>query len=240
MGVAGDEAHAGQAAGDERTQEPGPDRAGLARADLAAQDLPLAPLVDSDPDQDRHLQDPATLADLLDLGVEPDVRVAVLVEPALPERADRPVELAAQPAHLALADPVDAQGPDQGIDLAGGHPEHVRLGDDGVQRALRAPTWLEQPVREVAAPADPGDLELDRARPGVPVPAPVAVAVPGPLSRPLVGIGAELGCHLELHQGFRHRLHGLAQEVRVPVVGGLPDLLEQCHPVRGHRDRPPS
>lgn len=86
VGVGGDEHDARQAAGHERTQERRPERAGFGRPDLAAQDLALAPLVDRDRHQERHGHDPAALADLLVPGVEPEIWITVLVEPALPKR----------------------------------------------------------------------------------------------------------------------------------------------------------
>jgi hypothetical protein len=45
MGVGDDQLHAGQAAGDERTQELGPERFGLGGADVDADDLPASRLV---------------------------------------------------------------------------------------------------------------------------------------------------------------------------------------------------
>jgi hypothetical protein len=103
MGVGGDEPDAGEGPGEDAAQEGGPDRLGLARANLAAEYLPVAALVDGDRDEELHQDDPAALADILGHGVEPDVRVALLVEATLPEGADAAVELGAQPAHIARA-----------------------------------------------------------------------------------------------------------------------------------------
>src|SRR5450759_3385327 len=79
MGVGGDEPDAGEGPGEDAAQEGGPDRLVLARANLAAEYLPVAALVDGDRDEELHQGDPAALADILGHGVEPDVRVALLV-----------------------------------------------------------------------------------------------------------------------------------------------------------------
>lgn len=57
-----------EAARDERAKEGRPERPGLGRADLEADDLTLAALVDGDRDQDGHRDDPTALPDLGDLG----------------------------------------------------------------------------------------------------------------------------------------------------------------------------
>jgi hypothetical protein len=78
--------------------------------------------------------------------------VAVLVEPAFRERRDAAVELGAEPAQLALADAVDAEGPHEGVDLAGRHTPHGRRGDDGEEGLLGAPPRLEEPGAEAPRP----------------------------------------------------------------------------------------
>ena len=114
MGIAGDEHDAMQAAAHERAQEAGPQRAALAGADVESQHLALALLVDGDRHDHRHRLDPAALADLLDLGVKPQVRIAVLIEAPLAEGLHPAVELGAHARHLALADAVDAEAPGPG------------------------------------------------------------------------------------------------------------------------------
>lgn len=166
--------------------------------------------------------------------------VAVLVEPPLPKSLDRPVELGAQAVDLAAADAVDAQGAHQGVDLAGGHAQHVSLGDDREPRPLAAPSRLEQSVGEVGAVAKLGALELDRARPGVPTAPAVLVTVPAALGRALVPFRPDPGGDFEFHQRLCHRREGLAQEVDVASLGRLPYLLEQCDSLRGNSVGPPS
>jgi hypothetical protein len=50
-----------------------------------------------------------------------------------------------------------------------------------------------------------------------------------------VGIRPEPGRDLELHQHLGQRLDRAPQEVDVAAGGRLSQLLEQCHPVGGHR-----
>jgi hypothetical protein len=53
--------------------------------------------------------------------------------------------------------------------------------------------------------------------------------------RALVGIGPELGRDVELHQHLGQRFDRRSEEVDVTYLRRFPDLVEQRHPVRGHR-----
>jgi hypothetical protein len=76
-----DQLHAGQTALDQRPQERSPERLGLALADVEADHLPVAGLVDGVGEHERLLHHPAAVSHLLDLRVEPQVRVAALQGP---------------------------------------------------------------------------------------------------------------------------------------------------------------
>src|SRR5664279_1494370 len=106
---------------------------------------------------------PATLADLLVLGVEPEIRVSDAGQAVLPEGGEVGIELAHEAAHLALADPRGTHRPDEVVDLAGADALDVRLLDDRDQGALRPPARLGEPVGEVRARAGLGDRELEGA-----------------------------------------------------------------------------
>ena len=138
------------------------------------EDLAPAGLVDAVRDHQRLVDDAAAVADLLDLGVEEQVRVAALQRPG-PERVDVLIQRLADPADLALADP-QPEALDQLIDPPRRDAAHIGLLDDGQQRLLRAPARLQE-AREVAALADLGDLQLDLARARVPAPGPIPVAM---------------------------------------------------------------
>ena len=94
----------GQAARDERTHELGPERLGLGLADVDAEDLAPARLVHAVGDHDRLADHAAAVADLLDLGVQPQVGVVALERP-LPEGLDLLVQQRADPGHLRARDP---------------------------------------------------------------------------------------------------------------------------------------
>jgi hypothetical protein len=168
-------------------------------------------------------------------GVEPEIRVPRVREGPAAERLDLAVEGRADPGDLALADALDAQGPDEVVHPAGADPGHVRLLDDREQGPLGPPPRLEQ-GREVRAVADARDRELDRADPGVPAPVAVSVAAgEAALGVPLaVGQPGELG-DLGLHHRLGEHPHALAQEVGIPVGDRLAHRLEQRDPVLGHR-----
>ena len=112
MGVGDDQLHPVQAAGLQRAQERGPERAVLGVADVEAEDL--TPPVGADPGGDHHGlgHDPPIDPGLAVGGVEEHVRERGVGQRPVPERADLLVQVSADPRHLALGDPgVDAQAP---------------------------------------------------------------------------------------------------------------------------------
>ena len=84
MGVRDAQAHALESAGPQAAEELPPERLGLGRTHVQADDLPAAALVDPVGDHQRLVADPAGLADPFHLGVQPQIRVAALQRP-LPE-----------------------------------------------------------------------------------------------------------------------------------------------------------
>jgi hypothetical protein len=96
------------------------------------------------------------------------------------------VELGADPAHLALADPgVDAQGGDEVVDLARADAVDVGLHDHRPEGPVDPPPRLQQ-RREERAGAELGDAQLDVAGLGREEPTPSAVPVGRPTLAPLV------------------------------------------------------
>ena len=100
VGVGDGELDADQAARDQAREELGPERLGLGLADIDAEDLAPAGLVHAVGDHQRLVDHPAAVADLLDLGVQEQVRVAALQRPR-PERLDVLIQRRADPADLA-------------------------------------------------------------------------------------------------------------------------------------------
>jgi hypothetical protein len=236
VGVADRQLDTDQAAGDETSEELAPEALGLRGADVEADDLAAAGLVDGVRDHDALARDAPAVADLLDLGVDEQIRVAALQRP-LPERLDLLVEQASDPADLALGDP-QPQRLDELIDPAGRHAADIRLLDDAHKGLLRSLARLQE-RREVAALADLRDLQLDLARPRVPSPRPIAVAMRRAVLAALTVRRADQLGDLGLHQLLRHRPHGLPDHVAVLLAQHLPDDLLDRHPVpTGHR-RPP-
>ena len=90
---------------------------------------------------------------------------------------------------LALGDAAHAHGLDQVIDRAGRDALDVGLLDHRGQRLLGHPPRLQE-AGEVAALAQLGDAQLDRAGPGLPVAVAVAVALHQPLGALLAMAGA--------------------------------------------------
>ena len=236
MRVADGQLHPDQATGHEASEEVAPERLGLRFADVEADDLAPTGLVDGVRDDDALARHAAAVSDLLDLGVDEQIRVAAL-QRALAERLDLLVEQAGDPADLGLRDPQPERF-DELIDTPRGHAADIGLLHDAHERLLAAPARLQE-AREVAALTDLRDLQLDLARPGVPPPRPIPVAVRRPVLRPFPVAGADQLGDLGLHQLLGDRPHGLADHVTVLLAQHLPDDLLDRHPVpTGHR-RPP-
>jgi hypothetical protein len=188
VGVGDRQLHPDQAAGDQAPEELAPERLGLGLADVETDDLAPAGLVHAVGDDHAFVHHPPAGADLLDLGVDEQIRVAAL-ERALAERLDLLIQQGADPTDLAAAD-AQPQRLDKLIHPAGAHAAHIRLLDHADQRLLRALARLQK-RREIAAAPQLGDLQLDLARPGVPPPRPIAVAVRRPILRALAALGAD-------------------------------------------------
>ncbi len=129
---------AGQAAGPQAAQKLPPEHFGLALADIEAEHLAPAGLVDGVGEHQALLPHAAGLADPLDLRVEPQIGVGAL-QGALAERRDLLVQAATQPADLVLAHAPQPHLLDEPIDPAGAHAVDIGLlnhGDEGLLRAL--------------------------------------------------------------------------------------------------------
>src|SRR4051794_15843029 len=226
-----------QAARDQAPEELAPERLGLRLADVEADDLPPAGLMDSVRDHDALAGHAAAVADLLDLGVDEQIQVAALQRP-LPERLHLLIQQPGDPADLGLADTQPA-ALHQLIDPPSRDPAHIGLLDHRHQRLLRALARLQE-AREIAALAQLGDLQLDLPGSGVPAPSPVAVAMRRSIIGPaLAQLGADQLCHLGLHELARDRLNRLTDHIRMLIAQHPPDDLLDRHPLlTGHR-RPP-
>jgi hypothetical protein len=132
--VADGQLNADQAPGDQRAQELRPERLGLRGADVQADDLAAPGLVHGVRDNDGLALHAPAVADLLDLGVDEQVRVAAL-QRALPERLDLLVQQPSDPADVRLADP-QPERLDELIDAARGDAADIGLLDHRDQRLL--------------------------------------------------------------------------------------------------------
>src|SRR6266511_4771676 len=231
--VGDDELHAGEAALDQRAEEVPPERFGLALAAVKADHLASTRLVDAVRDHQTLPDDPAAIADLLHLRVQPQVRVTALQRPR-PERFDLLVEASADAGDLRARDP-QPQRLDQLIDLPRRHAADVRLLDHRYQRLLGSPARLQE-RGEVAAAADLRDRQLELAGARVPAPGPVAVAVRQAFLAPRAALGTDQLGDLRLHQLLHNPTQRLAQEVDALLLEQVTDDLLSRHPLRlGHR-----
>ena len=238
MGVAGDQADAGETASDERAQEGEPAGAVLAGDDVEAERFAEAVPIDADGVHDADVDRAAALPALDLERVEGDVRIRGAVERPGAEVLDDLIERLRQPRDLALRHPFDAELLHQLLDPAGGHAGQVGVGDHRHERLLRAPAGPQQPVREVRALPELRHCELDRADARVPVAFAVAVAPVAPLRRTLtVGRAAER-VDLRPHQRLREVLHHRPQQVRARLLELLAQPARDVHRMLDHRAPP--
>jgi hypothetical protein len=154
------------------------------------------------------------------LGVEEQVGVATLQRPG-PKRLDMLIQRRADAADLRLRDP-QPEALHKLIDAPRRDPADIGLLDDRKQRLLRAPARLQE-AREVAALPDLRDLQLDLARPGIPAPGPIAIAMRRTILGPaLTALSTHQLGHLELHPLRRDGLDRLADHIGVLVKQHLP------------------
>jgi hypothetical protein len=203
---------------------------GLRGADIHAKDLATAIGIDTNGDDDGDRDDTAVLPDLHVGRVDPQVRPVALDRPV--EEGLYPlVDLLAQSADLALGDATHPHGLDQLVDRAGRDALDVGLLDDGGQRLLGHAPGLQE-AREVAAAAQLGDAQLDRAGPGLPVAVAVAVALHQAVGVLLAVRRACQRADLDLHQPLGREGDHLPQQV------GIRRLFHertQVHHLIGHR-----
>ena len=238
VGVGDDQLDSPEAAGLQPTQERGPKRPVLAVADVHPEDLTTTIGADADRDDDRLRHDPLVHAGLAVGGVEEHVRVRGVLQRPVPERGDLSVEVLADPAHLGLGDPgVRAQGLDQVIDLAGGHPVQVGLHHHGEQGLIDPPAL--QQGREERPRAQLRDPQFQLARHGRQGPG------PGAVTDRRAGLGAfpEARADHALSLRVDQRLIHVLRRQPDPVVntGRLQRLqqVEQGRMVDSHRARCP-
>ena len=142
---------------------------GLGLADVQADHLAAARLVDAVGDHQGLVAHPAGLADPLHLGVQPQVRVGAVQRP-LTEHRDLLVQAAAQPADGVLAHPVQAELLHQPVDLAGRDAVDIGLLDHRDQRLLGAPARLQEttgsscPVRSLGMASSSSPTRVSQRR----------------------------------------------------------------------------
>ncbi len=234
--------HPVQPAGLEPAQEPGPERAGLAVADVEAEDLPTPVRGHAGGDDDGLRGHPAAPAaavatdpGLAERRVEEHIGEGGLGQRPVPECGHLHVEVGANSGHLALGDPgVGAHRDHQVINLSGRGAGDVGLHHHREQRLVDPPAPLEQAREERPGPQlrDPQFHIPGRGRHH---PIPIAIALGHPRLGPLMRLGADPRGRLRVNQRLEERLHTTPDDI--VGVGGLEHLkqFEQGKLVQGHR-----
>jgi hypothetical protein len=198
VGVGDDEGDPRQTPGDEDAEKRHPARSVFGAKNVDAEDLPVALGTHAGRDDRRHRDDPATLAHLVEERVEPDVGVGAGVEWTVAKLRDLLVEVLRELRDLGLGDPVDSHRLHEIVDATRRDAFDVGLADDRDERLFDAPARLEEPGH-VAAVAELGDIEADRAGPGVPATDPVAVATVLAIFRSLAVAGVADHVDVRVH-----------------------------------------
>ena len=235
VGVGDHQLHPAQPSACQLAQKGRPERLGFRRPDIHAQYLAPTIAVDAYRDDHRDRDDPAILADFDIGGVDPQVR-PVALDRAVEEGMHFLVELFTQPADLALRDAIHAQRLDQIIDRPRRDAVHIGFLDHCGQRPLGHPARFEK-AGKVAALAQFGDAQFDRAGAGLPVAIAIAVALDEPVGGFLAVRGARQAANLHLHQPPGGIGDHVAQNIR---IRGLLDQRAQVHHGIGHRGSPGS
>ena len=232
VAVRDDQLHAFQAAADEVLEEARPEGLGLGRTDVQADDLAPPVGVGCHSDYRRDRDDAPPLADLQVGGIEPEIG-PISFQRSLQEGADAFVDLLAQLGDLALADPGQAHGLHQIVDLARRDTGNPRLLDHRDQRFLGRLAGFEK-GRQGAPGPQFRDERVQLPEPGVACPVRVAVAPSRTLAAPLVAAGTDQALHVRLHEDLQHCLGEAAKKT---AIIGLLQRRHQRHPVVGHQGR---
>jgi hypothetical protein len=163
MRIRGQQADAGEAAGDQAAQEGEPGGAVLAGDDIEAERLTEAVSIAGDGLHDAGVDRSTALAALDLERIQDEVRVGPALERAGAEVGDDRIQRLGEPRDLALAHPLDAELPDELLHPPRGDAGQVGVGDHRHERLLGAPARLQQPIGEVRALPQLRDRELDRA-----------------------------------------------------------------------------
>jgi hypothetical protein len=236
--VGDDERNTGKSARLQRPQEGDPAGAVFRRDDIYAQVLSVPVTVDRDRLDHRDGADAPAFSHLLDMGVEPHVGVGSSVEGTVSKRLHDRVELPGELGDLRLAHPLDPELAHKLVHSPGRDSREVAVGHDLNESLLRPPAWLQQPLREVAASPQLGDLEIDRSDPSVPAAAAVTVAAVRALLAALA-VGGVAGCiGICSHEHLGDHLDDVAQQVGVGLLQLLAHEVLEVHCGADHRSPP--
>jgi hypothetical protein len=118
----------------------------------------------------------------------------------------------------ALGDAGHAHCQNQFIDAAGADPADPRLLNYGHQRLFDHLRLGLEEAREVGPGPQLGDLEIERADPGIQRTVAVAVAPGGALAAALVAAGADQAVNVGLHDQLHHALGNGTQKISVAAL----------------------
>jgi hypothetical protein len=152
-------------------EERAPEHFVFAVADIEPEDLPAALSGDAGGDHDRFGGDQAAAAHVEVGGIQEHVRVAGGIQPSAAEPVHFLIETGTDPGDLGLGDPGAAEGDNEIVDVAGGHPVDPGFHDHRVQSLVDPPSGLEHGGEERPG-AELRNRQLDGAGLGHQLPRP--------------------------------------------------------------------
>src|ERR1700712_2680774 len=148
-------------------------------------------------------------------GVQPEIW-PIADKRAVEEDVHSVVDVLAQLAYRALADPGQPHRLHQFVDTPGRHAADPSLLDHGYQGLLGRFPGLEE-GREIAALPQLGDAQLQAAQARIKRSVAIAVAIRRTVDRPLMTSGADQPVNICLHQQLHHGLRHTAKKSPSPA-----------------------
>jgi hypothetical protein len=181
---------------------------------VEADNLALALGVDGYGDYRGDADDPPALAHLEVGSVEPEVG-PIAGERALEEGMDALIDVLAQLGHRGLGDAAHTHGLDQFIHAPGADASNPRLLDHRDQRFLNGLPRFQK-ARKVSAGPQLGDLEVERAEPGIEAAVAVAIAPGRPVAGSFMAASTDQAVNVGFHDDLQNTLCDCAQKISIP------------------------
>jgi hypothetical protein len=128
---------------------------------------------------------------------------------------DALIDVLAQLGHRGLGDAAHTHGLDQFIHAPGADASNPRLLDHRDQRFLNGLPRFQK-ARKVSAGPQLGDLEVERAEPGIEAAVAVAIAPGRPVAGSFMAASTDQAVNVGFHDDLQNTLCDCAQKISIP------------------------